>query len=206
VVILGQKECHDREVVLAVQSHPSAFPGLARDWPRHALWGSRREGAFVRKTTNKVRRSQFASMAASAEEAGVPAGEEDEEDGAEAGATSDEEDLGLDDGTISGQLAHFLRTSGFDDKLFTFLHAEADTLEISPEGEEQVRPGRACLRVCVCACVRACACPSVRASVRRLACPLGSERASSRARARDASQDRGGARACRGTRAKTSIF
>lgn len=35
------------------------------------------------------------------------------------------------------QLARFLRTSGFDDKLFTFLYAEADALEISPEGEEQ---------------------------------------------------------------------
>ena len=35
------------------------------------------------------------------------------------------------------QLAIFLQTSGFDDKLFTFLHSEADALEISPEGEEQ---------------------------------------------------------------------
>ena len=59
----------------------------------------------------------------SAEEAGVPTGGDDEEDGGEAGATSDEEDLGLDDGSISGQLAHFLRTSGFDDKVAPYVRA-----------------------------------------------------------------------------------
>ena len=64
-----------------------------------------------------------------------PRSDEEEDGAAESGG--EEEEFELDDSSLSGQLATFLRTSGFDEKLFNFLSSEASELEIAPEGEEQ---------------------------------------------------------------------
>ena len=70
-----------------------------------------------------------------AEASGAAPGAEQDAENDEGGGTDSEggesSDLELDDSSISGQLAIFLRTSGFDEKLFAFLHAEADALEIA---------------------------------------------------------------------------
>ena len=70
-----------------------------------------------------------------AEASGAAPGAEQDPENDEGGGTDSQggesSDLELDDSSISGQLAIFLRTSGFDEKLFAFLHAEADALEIA---------------------------------------------------------------------------